>query len=96
MSLADLTAEAFSPHLQSRFALSAPGTAVDLVLAEVTKLGSRDGGRDPFSLIFIGPGKPVLPQAIYALDHSRLGPLEIFLVPIGPRDGGMRYEAIFT
>jgi hypothetical protein len=28
--------------------------------------------------------------------HAQLGAMEIFLVPIGPDEGGMRYEAIFT
>ena len=34
-----------------------------------------------------GPLEPVLPQAIYGLDHDALGHLDLFLVPIGPGGG---------
>lgn len=39
-----------------------------------------------------------LPQATYRLDHYALGPIELFIVPIGVgKDGvGIRYEAIFA
>jgi hypothetical protein len=51
---------------------------------------------DQFSLIFHGPLTPVLPQKIYRLDHDRLGEMDLFLVPIGPKDGGMQYQAVFN
>jgi hypothetical protein len=38
----------------------------------------------------------VLPQAIYDLEHDALGHLDLFLVPIGPSQGGMRYQASFA
>ncbi len=94
MELESLTADDFSARLEDKFALSLPGAA--LRLAEVEKLGGASIGRQPFSLRFIGPAKPILPQAIYRLENPTLGALEIFLVPLGPRDGGMRYEAVFT
>jgi hypothetical protein len=47
-------------------------------------------------LLFRGPRTPVLPQRIYRLEHAVMGPLEIFLVPIGPDAEGMRYQAVFT
>ncbi|MDX6508976.1 MAG: hypothetical protein QOG81_728, partial [Gaiellaceae bacterium] len=37
-----------------------------------------------------------LPQQIYRFDHDELGTLEIFIVPIGTDEGGVRYEAVFT
>jgi hypothetical protein len=37
-----------------------------------------------------------VPQGIYKLENEKLGALEIFLVPIGPDEKGMRYEAIFN
>ena len=67
-----------------------------LELAEVRRLGQamREGGA--FSLLFVSPPGPFLPQAIYPLTHTSLGTLEIFLVPIGPVGGGNAYEAVFT
>ena len=35
-------------------------------------------------------------QAIYPITHPSLGTLELFIVPLGPKDGGNRYEIIFT
>jgi len=57
---------------------------------------ARAGGRTPFSLVFrSSPGAP-LPQHIYRLHHDDLGALDLFLVPIGPDEEGMRYEAVFS
>jgi hypothetical protein len=50
----------------------------------------------PFSLILRGPRTPLLPQATYALAHPRLGPVEVFLVPIAQDAQGARYEATFN
>lgn len=52
--------------------------------------------RAPFSLLFRGPPEPILPQAIYALEHATLGVSEIFLVPLAPDADGTRYEAVFA
>jgi hypothetical protein len=38
----------------------------------------------------------LLPQRIYRLEHDELGALDLFLVPIGRDDSGVRYEAVFT
>jgi hypothetical protein len=96
VELADLTAATFAPYVGDTFALAAEPQAVELVLAEVTTLADRPGGRDPFSLLFRGPPQPNLPQAIHRLEHAQLGALEIFVVPLAPDDAGTRYEAIFS
>lgn len=57
---------------------------------------SAPGKRRAFSVVFGGPLRPVLPQAIYRVENERMGAMEVFLVPVGPRDGGMEYEAVFT
>jgi hypothetical protein len=67
-------------------------------LIEVTPAvtSARTHGRTPFSLVFRStPGAP-LPQRIYRIHHDELGVLDLFLVPIGPDDDGMRYEAVFS
>ncbi|HET7270466.1 MAG TPA: hypothetical protein VFI90_05205, partial [Rubrobacter sp.] len=50
----------------------------------------------PFSIIFRGPGDVLLPQRIHKMQHDKIGSFELFLVPIGPDEKGLRYEAIFT
>ena len=53
--------------------------------------------RQPFSLLFLGPPSDhYLPQRTYRLAHAQMGDLDIFLVPLGPVDRRMQYEAIFT
>jgi hypothetical protein len=50
----------------------------------------------PFAIVFLGPPSPILPQRIYRFEHDGIGAIEIFIVPIGRDDDGVRYEAIFT
>ena len=48
------------------------------------------------ALLFRGPREPVFPQRIHVLSSPDAGNMHIFLVPIGPDDKGMRYEAVFN
>lgn len=93
-----LTAADFEPHVQDEFqiASSTSEIALSLKLVEVRRLGQamRPGGA--FSLLFLSAPGPFYPQAIYPLTHATLGTLDLFLVPLGPKDGGNSYEAVFT
>jgi len=98
-----LTFDLFAGRVGERFVLAADGVApstLDLVEAtESTELGGTgaDGVRRPqFSLVFRGGPEAALPQSSYRLAHADLGELELFLVPIGPDAGRMRYEAAFA
>lgn len=91
-----LTAEDFASRLQENFVVSVAGSPLDLVLVEVDDLGPVRPERNAFSLLFTGPAAPILPQAIYPMENPALGALDLFLVPIGRRDGGICYQAIFT
>lgn len=51
--------------------------------------------RDPFSLLFWGPGGTPLAQGLYPFKHAALPNLELFIVPIGRANGGFVYEAVF-
>jgi hypothetical protein len=95
LELADFTA-----HVGSAFRLRlADGTALELVLQEATAhphLPPQPGRRRGFSLVLRSALPGHLPQGIYRLEHESTGPMELFLVPIGPRGGGMCYEAVFN
>ena len=48
-------------------------------------------------LHFSGPINPgYLPQHTYQFQHETMGVFDLFIVPIGPQENRMRYEAIFT
>ena len=88
----------FRPRVGERFRLDAE-PAFDVELVEVETVGERpfeSSGRVPFSLVFRGPREPVLPQRIYRFENEALGDFELFIVPIGPDESGMRYQAVFS
>jgi hypothetical protein len=105
-----LTSEDFAPHLHQTFTLSlgpwgqphdpaAHGAPRMLELIAVDDLGSElaeaSARRRQFSLIFRDQATGHLPQRIYSIEHPTLGWLDLFLVPIGPDQAGMRYQAVF-
>ncbi len=94
LDLGTLTAEDFSRHVGEAYAMCQSGNDITLQLARVKTWGR--GKRQPFTLTFRGPHQPILPQRIYTLENPDHGCLSIFLVPIGPDESGMRYEAVFS
>jgi hypothetical protein len=104
LDLGSLTAAAFAEHLATVFRLQAGGQELPIELVEVQRASYAGkpaavgpaGRREPFTLLFRGPRTPYALQGIHRLEHDQLGTLELFLVPIGPDDAGMRYEAVFT
>jgi hypothetical protein len=97
-----LTVASFTPTVGEVYALVDDDAGrLDLELIEArthapdAPPSDAGGVRTPFSLLFRGPREPVLPQRIQRLEHDALGPLEIFLVPVGRDEAGTRYEAVF-
>jgi hypothetical protein len=108
-SLEKITAEDFRSVLSSRFRLvgrprqDGSQAVFEAELTEVTEhsTGAPDSRRAPFSVLFQGPGEPVMQQDTYRLEHERFGILEVFIVPVGPAGtdeaaSAMRYEAVFS
>ena len=99
MKIDEVTREAFEPYLDGTFRVSAgKDLAFDAQLIEVSPVGETRGptGRQAFSVVLRGPENDAPEQAIYQVAHEELGSIELFLVPIGPDDKGMKYEAVFT
>jgi hypothetical protein len=90
----------FAPYLNQIFCIRLDGTEpIDLELVSVMDAvqPSRPGTRVPFSLHFLGPvASQYLVQHIYRLEHEQMGAFDLFIVPLGPETGRMRYEAILT
>jgi hypothetical protein len=96
--LETLTKDDWTRHQGEPFLIeSAPGNSILLNLIGVTGYGKPMGGnREAYSLMFLGPMAPILPQKIYHARNEGMGEMEIFLVPVGPHAEGMQYEAVFT
>jgi hypothetical protein len=96
------TEKAFSQHLNTTYSIKLDGREpIELELVEVRPYENKDKpgeqkGYERFSLLFDGPTEIFLPQQIYRLSHSQMEDLDLFLVPIGRHERGLRYEAAFN
>ena len=90
----ELTIDDFKRHRGKPFKVDANGGLVELVLKHVQELPGSGRAAGSFRLEFHGPLQSFLPQGTYPfhLGSERAG---IFIVPIGPAEQAMRYEAIF-
>ena len=84
----------FAPHVGTKFQMSCGNSqTLELELQSVNDLGSS-ARNIQFSMVFLGPQNAPIEQMIYRLEHPALGPLDLFLVPIGRGQNGVQYEAI--
>ncbi len=99
-TLEQLQSSDFSLYLNSTFLVRLEGIEpIELILVSVVEAGPRfkPEARQPFSLYFLGPvSSQYLRQHTYHLEHSEVGEVDLFLVPLGPESGRMRYEAVLT
>ena len=88
----------FNGCLDQPFILEHNGASHALVLISVDRLAdsTTSDDREAFSVVFRGDNSQFLDQQIYRISHDALGNMDLFIVPIGPDDEGMRYEAVFS
>ena len=94
-----MSLEFFQQEVGGRFIISFTDASFELHLREAEALKYHDPqihARHPFSLLFVCADQRVLSQGTYAIDHERLGRLEIFIVPVGADANGVEYEAVFN
>jgi hypothetical protein len=104
MDLAELTFEKAKAMEGTVFRVELPdGATVDLKFDEALPYESRQSRRrgaapkrQPFSLYFLGPLTPVLPQSTYTFRSDALTLDQLFIVPIGQDATATEYEAVFT
>ncbi len=102
--LNNITREVFEPHINGIFDIVLEGgVSIQAVLIGVQVIESptpttheSPDRREPFSLLFRVREEPPLQQRIYHFNHSELGSLDIFIVPVGRDEEGMLYEAVFN
>ncbi|HEU4686999.1 MAG TPA: hypothetical protein VFS23_01490 [Vicinamibacterales bacterium] len=103
MDLAALTYETAKELEGTTFVVELPdGKDMRIQLEEVLPYETRarrrgaPPKRSPFSLYFVGPLDPVLPQAMYTLRSEHVTFDKLFIVPVGQHDEGTDYEAVFN
>jgi len=95
-----LTMETFLPRVGEVFHVIVNETQeLRMLLSEVAQLGHasyKGRPRQPFSLTFHAAPGAYIPQHTYRIENAAMEPFECFLVPIGPDQAGMRFEAVYT
>ena len=102
--VSELSHEMFSQNLRTKFKVCLrPDRELEVELVGVTgrKLSSRNRASRPvqlesFAITFCGPGSHFLAQGIYRFEHDRIGPFDLFIVPIGMDQESYLYEAVFN
>lgn len=96
----EVTLETFAPYVGEKFGLllgEGRTEPLELVLAKSFARKPPPGFREPFELVFrAGARNFYVPQGIYVLQHPTAGRFEIFIVPIGPDDAGMQFQAVYN
>lgn len=106
MDLAELTLDVVRPMVGTTFEVRHPdGRTLAMTLADALPFetparrsarGVSRQRRAPFSLYFLGPAAPVLPQAMYTFHHDRFTLGQVFIVPVGADAEAVEYEAVFN
>lgn len=106
MDLAELTLETVRPLIGTMFEVAGEnGAPLTMTLADALpyEVHARRSARNaspprrlPFSLYFLGPPAPILPQAMYTMRNERFTLERVFIVPIGADAGAVEYEAVFN
>ena len=94
--LDQLTREDFEPLLGQSLTLEAANGATQAEVAEARAIANPSPRAAPFALV-LRVRTPWGGQGLYRLVHPSRGPIDLFLVPIGPDGkGGVCYEAVFN
>jgi len=102
IDLQALTVEEAKTLVDKVFTVAVNGNEYQLKLFEVGAIEIRAGRRarlpkrPPFSLFFLGPRDPILPQAMYKLTNDEVSFESLFIVPVGSDEEGTEYEAVFA
>lgn len=98
LSAEQLKKSGFEAACKSAFSLSAIDRATISVPLTLIELRTRPAppGFEQFSLMFLGPLAPLLPQGTYLFAHENLGEMPLFMVPVGKNREGVQYEVCIS
>jgi hypothetical protein len=90
------TRDEFAANKNTIFSVSfGPESTVDMKLVEVSE-AKEQGRTERFSLLFLAPPNTPIIQSLFGIAHPVLGPMELFLVPVGQDEKGVEFEAVFN
>ena len=94
--LENLSRDQFAEQLNTTFDVYfADDAATPTTLIEVTELRQKPP-QESFSLFFLAPVETPVLQQQFKVEHPALGSFELFLVPIGMKENGLEYQAVFN
>lgn len=90
--------DSFQTAVGGEFALPFDnGSTLVLTLDKLVERCDLDGqGLVNFSLFFSGPLSFPIGQGTYSMGHDKLGPMHLFLVPIGKDNEHFHYQAVIS
>ena len=92
-----LQAEDFEKQLNQPVRFSREDVDFEATISLVDRYEQKSlGERENFAVVFCTGTSEVRSQQTYTMEHPEIGTHHVFIVPIGPDDNGMRYEAVFS
>lgn len=92
-----LDSEDFERQVGHAVTFSAEAISFEAEIKQVDLLTQHSAdGRQPFAVLFSTDHSQAFAQKTYTMQHPEMGDQMIFLVPVGPDETGMCYEAIFN
>lgn len=90
------TEEQWLEHVDSTFRTTlADGRAVDLHFLRLDP-GRSSPRQESFALIFKTPLDMPPLQGLFHLEHDKLEPMDLFLVPVNQKEDGLIFEAVIN
>ena len=91
-----LTAAAFTAQLHTTFRVHyGPAAVLDTELIDVEE-HPPTARQIRFSVLLRGPREPMLPQAIYSIEHAVLGTHDLFISPCEVDETSTYYAMVFN
>lgn len=87
----------FRGHRGQPVTISTADDAIAATVIEIEEMDPFEGQERPrYSVVVEGPLEPLLDQQIYEFEFPDGQRHSLFMVPLGPKGDGMRYELVFT
>jgi hypothetical protein len=85
----------FDPHLNEKFEVITENEGIEVELIDVTEHNKEN--LESFSVLFKGPKDKFFNQKTYKVKHSKMGEIELFMVPVvHEKQDAIYYESAFT